>query len=224
MASKTRREDTARREETTSHTSGFPARQGMYNPAFEKDACGLAMVATLRGEPGHDIVQLALEALRNLEHRGARERLGEQTRAADHPGLARPGGERERGIQRIRALGARLGPRRRAVGHGDVAEHAGRVVLAGALGGPRQHLERGRIRAGHHVGLGDAGEALDGGSVEADALFEGAFQLGRRDRHGLEVSEHVGEPQPDKANVAFFQRAQHEFLLAIHVRSVGSSC
>ena len=50
MASKTRREDTARREETTSHTSGFPARQGMYNPAFEKDACGLAMVATLRGQ------------------------------------------------------------------------------------------------------------------------------------------------------------------------------
>ncbi|MFC9985770.1 hypothetical protein, partial [Microbacterium keratanolyticum] len=43
----------------------------MYNPAFEKDACGLAMVATLRGTPGHDIIALALEALRNLEHRGA---------------------------------------------------------------------------------------------------------------------------------------------------------
>ena len=28
----------------------FPPRQGMYDPAFEKDACGLAMVATLRGD------------------------------------------------------------------------------------------------------------------------------------------------------------------------------
>ena len=60
--------------------------------------------------------------------------------------------------------------------------------------------------------------------VEAEPLGEGPLDLGGRDRHGLEVSEHVGEPQPDKANVAFFQRAQHEFLLAIHVRSVGSSC
>ena len=49
----------------------LPAKQGMYNPAFEKDACGLAMVATLRGEAGHDIIDLALTALRNLEHRGA---------------------------------------------------------------------------------------------------------------------------------------------------------
>ncbi len=84
MASKTRREDTARREETTSHTSGFPARQGMYNPAFVKDACGLAMVATLRGEPGHDIVQLALEALRNLEHRGA---IGSDAGTGDGAGI-----------------------------------------------------------------------------------------------------------------------------------------
>ena len=38
---------------TTASTRGaFPAKQGMYNPAFEKDACGLAMVATLRGTPG----------------------------------------------------------------------------------------------------------------------------------------------------------------------------
>nr|MBW4095680.1 glutamate synthase large subunit [Acidobacteriota bacterium] len=49
----------------------MPAAQGMYRPDTEKDACGLAIVATLRGEPGHDIVQSALTALRNLEHRGA---------------------------------------------------------------------------------------------------------------------------------------------------------
>ena len=62
----------------------FPAKQGMYNPAFEKDACGLAMVATLRGEPGHDIVDLALEALTNLEHRGA---IGSDAGTGDGAGI-----------------------------------------------------------------------------------------------------------------------------------------
>src|ERR1700712_2050480 len=51
--------------------SSVPAATGLYDPAREKDACGLAMVATLRGTAGHDIIQLALEALRHLEHRGA---------------------------------------------------------------------------------------------------------------------------------------------------------
>src|SRR5690349_16692844 len=48
-----------------------PEAQGMYDPAAEKDACGLAMVATLRGTAGHDIITAALDALRHLEHRGA---------------------------------------------------------------------------------------------------------------------------------------------------------
>ncbi|MEV8272740.1 glutamate synthase large subunit [Microbacterium sp. NPDC077184] len=56
----------------------------MYNPDFEKDACGLAMVATLRGEPGHDIVDLALTALRNLEHRGA---IGSDAGTGDGAGI-----------------------------------------------------------------------------------------------------------------------------------------
>ena len=51
--------------------SGVPAAQGLYDPRREKDACGLAMVATLRGTAGHDIIALALDALRHLEHRGA---------------------------------------------------------------------------------------------------------------------------------------------------------
>src|SRR5262245_2833094 len=64
--------------------STFPPKQGMYNPAFEKDACGLAMVATLRGEPGHDIIALALTALRNLEHRGA---IGSDAGTGDGAGI-----------------------------------------------------------------------------------------------------------------------------------------
>jgi hypothetical protein len=117
----------------------------------------------------------------------------------------------------------RVGPRRRTVGHGDVAEHPRRVVLT-RTGGPRQHLEGRRIRPGHHVGLRHPGKPLDRRPVEADALLERALQFGGCDGDGFEESEHVGEPQPDEADVAFFQRAQHEFLLAIHDRSVGSGC
>ena len=49
----------------------LPPAQGLYDPAFEHDACGVAMVATLNKVATHEIVSLALTALRNLEHRGA---------------------------------------------------------------------------------------------------------------------------------------------------------
>ena len=48
-----------------------PAAQGLYDPAAEHDACGVAFVATLSGIATHDIVDQALTALRNLDHRGA---------------------------------------------------------------------------------------------------------------------------------------------------------
>ncbi len=49
----------------------FPPPQGLYDGRHEHDACGVAFVATLTGEPSHDIVAKAIRALRNLEHRGA---------------------------------------------------------------------------------------------------------------------------------------------------------
>ncbi|RWZ61374.1 glutamate synthase large subunit [Labedella populi] len=61
-----------------------PEAQGLYNPAAEKDACGLAMVATLRGTAGHDIIDGALDALRNLEHRGA---IGSDAGTGDGAGI-----------------------------------------------------------------------------------------------------------------------------------------
>ena len=51
--------------------SATPKSVGLYNPEFEHDACGVAMVATLKKIRSHEIVSLALTALRNLEHRGA---------------------------------------------------------------------------------------------------------------------------------------------------------
>jgi glutamate synthase (NADPH/NADH) large chain len=59
-------------------------RSGLYNQSFEKDACGLAMVATLRGTAGYDIIQTALTALRNLEHRGA---IGSDEGTGDGAGI-----------------------------------------------------------------------------------------------------------------------------------------
>ena len=71
----------------TSPTQRFslvPAPQGLYDPRRERDACGLAMVATLRGTAGHDIIQAALDALRNLEHRGA---VGSDAGTGDGAGI-----------------------------------------------------------------------------------------------------------------------------------------
>ena len=64
--------------------SAVPRAAGLYDPAHEKDACGLAMVATLRGTAGHDIISLALDALRHLEHRGA---IGSDAGTGDGAGI-----------------------------------------------------------------------------------------------------------------------------------------
>jgi len=64
--------------------SAAPEAVGLYDPALDHDACGLAMVATLRGTPGHDIVATALGALRNLEHRGA---VGSDAGTGDGAGI-----------------------------------------------------------------------------------------------------------------------------------------
>src|SRR5438105_13171900 len=53
------------------HYSLLPRASGLYDPRFEHDACGVGFVARLSGEPGHDIVAKAVEAVANLSHRGA---------------------------------------------------------------------------------------------------------------------------------------------------------
>jgi len=49
----------------------LPAKQGLYDPAYEHDACGIGFVVNINGEPSHDIVLKGLEILVNLQHRGA---------------------------------------------------------------------------------------------------------------------------------------------------------
>jgi glutamate synthase domain-containing protein 1 len=48
-----------------------PGATGLYDPAHEHDACGIALVAKLWGEASHAVVEKGLAALENLEHRGA---------------------------------------------------------------------------------------------------------------------------------------------------------
>src|SRR6185437_14681840 len=61
-----------------------PLADGLYDPRFEHDACGVAMVARLDNEPSHEVVERALEALDNLEHRGAE---GADVRTGDGAGI-----------------------------------------------------------------------------------------------------------------------------------------
>jgi glutamate synthase (NADPH/NADH) large chain len=49
-----------------------PPRQGLYDPAFEHDACGVGFVADVAGRRSHEIVRKGLTALSRMDHRGAR--------------------------------------------------------------------------------------------------------------------------------------------------------
>jgi glutamate synthase domain-containing protein 2/glutamate synthase domain-containing protein 1/glutamate synthase domain-containing protein 3 len=48
-----------------------PAKQGLYDPQFEHDACGLGFVVNMKGTKSHQLVSDALKILVNLDHRGA---------------------------------------------------------------------------------------------------------------------------------------------------------
>ncbi len=50
---------------------GLPPKQGLYDPAHEKDGCGIGFVASIKGDKSHGIVEKGLQVLENLSHRGA---------------------------------------------------------------------------------------------------------------------------------------------------------
>ncbi|TPG29757.1 glutamate synthase large subunit [Mycolicibacterium hodleri] len=59
-------------------------KQGLYNPAYEHDSCGVAMVADMHGRKSRDIVDKAITALLNMEHRGAQ---GAEPNTGDGAGI-----------------------------------------------------------------------------------------------------------------------------------------
>ena len=50
---------------------GLPPKQGLYDPCFEHDACGIGFVADIQGRASHKIIDQGVQVLVNLEHRGA---------------------------------------------------------------------------------------------------------------------------------------------------------
>lgn len=65
------------------HTE-LPPKQGLYDPQFEKDACGMGFVAHIKGKPSHGIVSNALTMLINMEHRGGQ---GSEPNSGDGAGI-----------------------------------------------------------------------------------------------------------------------------------------
>ncbi|MEK4290817.1 MULTISPECIES: glutamate synthase large subunit [Paenibacillus] len=65
------------------HTE-LPVKQGLYDPQFEKDACGMGFVAHIKGTPSHNIVSNALTMLFNMEHRGGQ---GSEPNSGDGAGI-----------------------------------------------------------------------------------------------------------------------------------------
>jgi glutamate synthase (NADPH/NADH) large chain len=63
---------------------GVPAARGLYDPALDKDSCGVGFIADIKGCKSHQIVEDALTILLNLEHRGA---VGADPRAGDGAGI-----------------------------------------------------------------------------------------------------------------------------------------
>ncbi len=57
--------------QSTPPVFGLPPKQGLYDPAFEKDACGVGFVVNIQGEKSHRIVRQAMTVLVHLNHRGA---------------------------------------------------------------------------------------------------------------------------------------------------------
>ena len=51
--------------------AGIPPKHGLFDPQFEKDSCGVGMVADQKGRASHQILEQALTILGNLKHRGA---------------------------------------------------------------------------------------------------------------------------------------------------------
>src|SRR5688572_28183936 len=49
---------------------GFPSAQGLYDPRFEHDACGVGFICHIKGKASHQIVKDALQMLENMNHRG----------------------------------------------------------------------------------------------------------------------------------------------------------
>ena len=63
--------ENVRTPEKSQRRIGPPEKQGLYDPQFEHDACGVGFVVNIKGRKSHEIIRQALTILNNLRHRGA---------------------------------------------------------------------------------------------------------------------------------------------------------
>ncbi len=66
------------------NSNKLPPKQGLYDPQFEHDACGVGFIVHMKGKKSHEIVEQALTILLNLDHRGA---CGCETNTGDGAGI-----------------------------------------------------------------------------------------------------------------------------------------
>jgi glutamate synthase (ferredoxin) len=64
--------------------NNIPEKQGLYDPQYEHDACGVGFVVHKYGKKSHDTVQQALTILINLDHRGG---CGAEPNTGDGAGI-----------------------------------------------------------------------------------------------------------------------------------------
>ena len=64
--------------------NGLPEKQGLYDPQFEHDACGIGFIANIKGKTSHGIINQAIQILKNLAHRGG---VGSEPDTGDGAGI-----------------------------------------------------------------------------------------------------------------------------------------
>ena len=63
---------------------GFPEKRGLYDPAMEKDSCGVGFVANIKGIPSHEIMLDAYHLNSRMDHRGG---CGFESNTGDGAGI-----------------------------------------------------------------------------------------------------------------------------------------
>lgn len=61
-----------------------PEKQGLYDPRYEHDACGIGFVVNIKGKASHEIIKNSIRVLRNMDHRGA---TGSEANSGDGAGI-----------------------------------------------------------------------------------------------------------------------------------------
>src|SRR5271170_42911 len=63
---------------------GLPPKQGLYDPWYEHDSCGVGFVVDMKGHKSNRILKQAIQVLKNLDHRGA---AGSEANTGDGAGV-----------------------------------------------------------------------------------------------------------------------------------------